>query len=308
MLPKHKNGFKAFLGRFNFINYIIWLVFFMAIFAGKMTFSANSFVRQLFTMGFFVLGAGLEMLLGDIDLCFMAQAAISTVIFALIYQKSASLAFAAAVVFVLFVLTCALKGFAISRFGIPSIILTFALQTIFINLWSSTDIIVLGISTYKYYTVFVAVSAFVFVLCGIFEWYLLDKTYWGKYCIAIGENAKAVKQSGVDAETVRVLIHCIAAVMFFIGTMALLFVAPYGGTNRDSSYLFQVIAAASLGGVTVNKRGAEVCGLIAGIVSMVMLQQIITAFSLSAYAIVVEGAIILLTFFAHYYNKNSEYN
>ena len=139
--------------------------------------------------------------------------------------------------------------------------------------------------------------------CVMFEIYLMDYTYWGKYCSAMGENKNAVKRSGIDTVSVSIIIHVIAAFMFFLGTIAIIFVTPYGSTNRNSNYLYQILAAASLGGATVSKRGFEIQGLVAGIISMVMLQQLFTIYSLNAFTLVVQGAIILTTFFVKYSYK-----
>lgn len=63
----------------NMLILAVWGLYLFALLGGKMQGNAVYTLRQCVTFGFFVLGAGLEYSLGDIDLCFMAQASLSTV-------------------------------------------------------------------------------------------------------------------------------------------------------------------------------------------------------------------------------------
>ena len=56
-----------------------WGLYLYVLLGGKLQGNAVYTLRQCVTFGFFVLGAGLEYSLGDIDLCFMAQASLSTI-------------------------------------------------------------------------------------------------------------------------------------------------------------------------------------------------------------------------------------
>lgn len=71
-----------------------WGLYLVALLGGKLQGSAVYTLRQCVTFGFFVLGAGLEYSLGDIDLCFMAQASLSTVWLGLLYQHGMPLPWA----------------------------------------------------------------------------------------------------------------------------------------------------------------------------------------------------------------------
>ena len=71
----------------NVLILAAWGLYLFALLGGKMQGNAVYTLRQCVTFGFFVLGAGLEYSLGDIDLCFMAQASLSTVWLGLLYQR-----------------------------------------------------------------------------------------------------------------------------------------------------------------------------------------------------------------------------
>ena len=78
----------------NMLILAVWGLYLFALLGGKMQGNAVYTLRQCVTFGFFVLGAGLEYSLGDIDLCFMAQASLSTVWLGLLYQRGMPLPWA----------------------------------------------------------------------------------------------------------------------------------------------------------------------------------------------------------------------
>ena len=67
------------------LNLGIWCLYSIALARGQLNWNPLYLLRQTTTLGFFVLGVGMEMTLGDIDLCFMAQASVGTLLLAKLF-------------------------------------------------------------------------------------------------------------------------------------------------------------------------------------------------------------------------------
>lgn len=122
-----------------------WGLYLFALLGGKMQGNAVYTLRQCVTFGFFVLGAGLEYSLGDIDLCFMAQASLSTVWLGLLYQHGMPLPWALVCMVLSQIIMGALRGALAAALHIPMTVLSFILAVILSNLYPANDVILMNI-------------------------------------------------------------------------------------------------------------------------------------------------------------------
>lgn len=260
--------------------------------------NALYFTRQFCVLGFFTLGAGWIALSGGIDLCFMAQAALSTVLAASAYHWGLPIVVIVAVVVLFNVAVGAARGWLIEKLQVLAIIFTLALATVFSNLGAPDQFLIMGIRTYRYYTPFTLAMLAVLLLCAAGVQFYLHRTWWGKYALAMRENIGAVRACGVNTRSLSSIVYGGASLLFAFGTLMMLFVAPYGSSSRDSSYLYQVLAAVGLGGGFSHRRKSrEMAGLLAGAVSMTMIEQLLQYLGLGHYRLIVEGAVILVALF-----------
>jgi Ribose/xylose/arabinose/galactoside ABC-type transport systems, permease components len=282
---------------FSRLNILIWLGFMLVCLSGQFRLHTDFLLRQFLTMGFMTCGLSLEMLTGDLDLSFAAQISASTFLAA--YLLEHSFLWTAAAAMLLFNISVgAVKGYLLAKLEIPSIILTFAFQVILGNafFWLSNNrSIVPNYLTENHYPAFLIVTFIAFVLAVLLLEILLNHTYWGKYCRMIGEDRHVVRDSGVPYIQTEMIIHIFSA-LFFTAAGILLFLTVSGPSETGNGFLFQVIAAACLGGIDFRNGRGQIPGMLVGTVSIILLVQLLTCFGLlNSLEIVCEGAIILFS-------------
>ena len=277
-----------------------WGLYLVALLGGKLQGNAGYTLRQCVTFGFFVLGAGLEYSLGDIDLCFMAQASLSTVWLGLLYQHGMPLPWALVCMVLSQIIMGALRGALAAALHIPMTVLSFILAVILSNLYPANDVILMNAWGDRPHAAAVwGVMAGVFFLCAIGLQCFWKRTYWGKYCLAIGEdrqyNRNDVEKTGINVVLVTAVTYGLAAVFFAVGTYTLLLSAGYGSSSRNAEYLYQGIAAAGLAGSMYRRYKNGASGLVLATVTMVVLRQTFMALKIDKCLIIAEGLVILLT-------------
>lgn len=106
---------------------------------------------------------------------------------------------------------------------------------------------------------------FIAVALAIFAIIIFDKTVFGRYLLAIGNNESAAKYSGIDTRQVTIMAYvicsgivCIAAVIFMLDFNS---VAP---TGFGSFYELYAIAAVVLGGCSLRGGEANILGVLLG--------------------------------------------
>ena len=221
----------------NMLILAVWGLYLFALLGGKMQGNAVYTLRQCVTFGFFVLGAGLEYSLGDIDLCFMAQASLSTVWLGLLYQRGMPLPWALLYMALSQIVMGVLRGALAAAMHIPMTVLSFILAAILSNLYPENDVILMDVWGNRPHTTAVwVVMAGVFLLCAVGLQCFWKHTYWGKYCLAIGEdrgyNRNDVEKTGINVVLVTAVTYGLAAVFFAVGTYTLLLSAGYGSSSR----------------------------------------------------------------------------
>lgn len=275
----------------------------IALYCGKLRWNPWYLLRQTTTMGFFVLGVGTEMTLGDVDLCFMAQASVGTLVLTMAFRMGVTMP---CLILMLLVCQCLIgtfRGWVTSKLHIPMIVSSFAMAQILSNICSFDDSILFEGSLRQYFSRLQVLALFLLLVCAVGLDYFWKRTYWGKYSMAIGENRAEVERSGINVIFVVMVVYLLASVMFSFGTVMIYFAAPYGSSNRNADYLYQCLAAACLAGGLRNDWPCKAAQLVASTTSVVLMRQLLTAFGMNDFQIIAEGVVILLMFFTQQSRK-----
>jgi ribose/xylose/arabinose/galactoside ABC-type transport system permease subunit len=123
---------------------------------------------------------------------------------------------------------------------------------------------------------------------------LLGRTLWGKYCLALGDNAEALRRTGVNTVLYRVSVYAVsglcAAVTGLIMTARLNSAAPLAG----ATYEMDAIAAVVLGGGNLNGGCASVLGTLIACLTLSVMRNGLTLLAVSThYQQVITGGIVL---------------
>lgn len=163
------------------------------------------------------------------------------------------------------------NGLLITRLDIPAVAVTIGTMSLFRGVANA----VLGDQAYTKYPAdfgflgqgyaiagMVPLQLIVFAVLAIVTVVILNKTVFGRYVYAIGNNKTAAKFSGVPVENVRLAIF--AATGLFSGLAAVLLTSRIGSTrpNIASGWEMDVITSVVLGGVAITGGKGNVGGVI----------------------------------------------
>lgn len=136
---------------------------------------------------------------------------------------------------------------------------------------------------------------FIAIGCGLFMWFLYNKTRHGKYMYAIGGNENAAEVAGVNTNKAKILIYMLAAILYGIG--GFLLVAKSGGTsvNMGFGYELEAIAACTIGGVSTNGGVGKVSGILIGVLVFEILKISMQFMGIPTdYTYIVQGIVIIV--------------
>lgn len=195
-----------------------------------------------------------------------------------------------------------LNGFLVANLNIPSLIVTFAAQTIFEGL---AYIISGGMPIFGFpkgfstigqgYLGFIPMPAIIMVVAFLIGGFLLSKTYFGRYFYALGGNEMASQMAGIRTKRVKYLIFSLSGFFAGIAGIIMLSRTNSGQPTAGKGYEFQVITAVALGGVSLAGGSGKLSNVVAGVLIMGILKNGMVLLNVSEYVqMVVQGIILLL--------------
>jgi ribose transport system permease protein len=135
---------------------------------------------------------------------------------------------------------------------------------------------------------------FWFALVGVsVTAFLMHRTVFGRYCYAIGSNAEAARLSGVPVRNVRIVAFVVCA--FLSGVAGILYVAylPSATPSLGMAYELHAVAAAVLGGCSLQGGRGSVFGVLIGAAIMQITFNAVNLVGQSLWQNVVAGGVIL---------------
>ncbi len=111
---------------------------------------------------------------------------------------------------------------------------------------------------------------------AVVAWIFLNKTIWGRYLFALGNNEEAARLSGIDTDRMVILSYVVCSMLAALG--GLLFILN-GNSAQPSDfgnfYELYAIAAAVLGGCSLRGGEGTVVGVVIGTAVMQLLKNMI---------------------------------
>lgn len=116
----------------------------------------------------------------------------------------------------------------------------------------------------------------ILIAVAVIAWIFLNKTIWGRYLFALGNNEEAARLSGINTDRMVILSYVICSMLAALG--GLLFVLN-GSSAQPSDYgnfyELYAIAAAVLGGCSLRGGEGTVVGVVIGTAVMQLLRNMI---------------------------------
>ena len=264
-------------------NALLILLVIVAVFFASWPETAGTFpsvanVRNLLgdqtVVGLMAIAAIFPLLVGEFDFSIGNLVALLSVFNAAAMSRfDVPLGLAIVLTLALAVLIGAVTGLAVSRLGLPSLVITLATGTLMsgvvlwytnglsINTGISTSLIEFGAGTWFG----IPRSAYVLVVVVAIGWQVLERTPAGRYLRFIGSNRESARLVGVRVERYVMSTFVVSALVSGLAAIAL--TARNGAANPGDGpgLLFPAIAAAFLGATTVKPGEFNVLGTIVGV-------------------------------------------
>ena len=197
----------------------------------------------------------------------------------------------------------ALNGFMIANVKMPALIATFITQIIIEGLaylltngrpisgFMQTNP---GINFFARWTVAgIPICAIIMVACFAIGWFILNKTYFGRYVYAIGGNEEASRLSGISVNKMKYLVYILSALFAGLAGIVLLSRSGSAQTTVGKGFEFDVITCVVLGGVSVKGGVGRISGVLAGTLIIGALANGMILLNISEYMQMVTKGLVL---------------
>lgn len=323
---------KEFYNKYGIFIILIVLVLFFS-FAdgsilalnGKGFFSMGNLSNVFRTAAVYILfGCGMTfvMISGKIDLSIGAIAALTGCSAALLIQAGLG-TIAASVIAILIGCGCGwVNGFVIAKLKVPFFIMTagmmYAAAGIALLITHETSI---GIRqdpeavalTFRFWgnkTIgdIIPSQLIVAIIFFIICWYIMNHTKLGRYTYAIGSNEKTARLSGVNVDFYTILIFTINGLAAGIAGLVLASRMLTGNPNvADSGYNILAIAAAAIGGTSLNGGQGKIAKTLVGAFVICVISTGLNILSInSSVQKIVIGAVLIIVVAVDMLDKRKE--
>ena len=267
---------------------------------------ANNFfniTKQIATVGICSVGFSFVLITGGIDLSVGYQISLDIVLVA-VFMKSFGVHWILACVAGILIGTAIglLNGFVIVETHVAPLIVTLSMMTI---LKGISYLVTGGLAIFKFDPAFVKLGqgtiantvpiSLLFlvgiIMIGIF---ILNKTVFGRYFYAIGNNVDAAKLSGVNVKKVQILAYTLCGFFTSIGAILLLARLNSAQSSTGSGYEFNCLTACVVGGVSSNGGKGTVLGALIGCMIVGVLENGLAIMNINEYVQEVIKGLVLL--------------
>ena len=115
--------------------------------------------------------------------------------------------------------------------------------------------------------------AFVFAVCVVFAGqFLLARTVFGRYCVAIGTNRETVRMSGIDPRPIAIAVFVISGLLCAIAGVMQASRLSSADPNAAVGLELSAIAAAVIGGTSLMGGRGNVINTFIGVLIIAVLQ------------------------------------
>jgi ribose transport system permease protein len=146
----------------------------------------------------------------------------------------------------------------------------------------------------------------ILVVLSIIMWFVLHRSIYGRYLLAVGRNEQAARFSGINTQLVTASAYIIAGVLTGVsGILIAFYTNSVGPSNHGNFYELYGIAAAVLGGCSLRGGEGSVIGIVIGTALLLVLQNLVNLLGIdSSLNFAVMGGVVLLGVLADQFFKN----
>jgi ribose/xylose/arabinose/galactoside ABC-type transport system permease subunit len=297
---------SSFLKKRSILLVLILICVFFSIYTDNFFTFDNGIavLRQISILGIFATGLMFVMLAGYIDLSIGTTASFASVLFAMcVSPEHWNLPLPIALIITLFfsILIGCFNGFVITKTNMEPLIATLATSTILSGITylmcyakpipgMPDSIIFMGQGFMGPIPIPVIILGIILLLV----WFVLNKTYFGRYIYAVGSNSEAAKLSGVKTDMVKIVAYVATSLMAGLAGLVLTGRLNSGTPIAGNSYQMNALIACSVGGISLAGGVGGLYSLICGMCVLGVITNGMLIIGLNAYwQNIVQGAILI---------------
>lgn len=248
-------------------------IVFFSIFAPNFAIVGNMFnvLKQISEIGMISITLSFLLISGHIDLSAGSIIGVSGVVVGTMLKMGQPIFSAVLVGVLIGVAAGCINGFFVGKLKIQAVVVTIGTQVLFRGL---CYIITSGAAVSGYPEAFyyfsggsllgIPLSVIVLIVFFIIAYFVLEKSYLGRYIVAIGNNQNAAKYSGINVSRVKIGLFVASGVMTSIASVFLISRLSSAEATLGSGYELDIITAALIGGIDINGGKGKLQGVFLG--------------------------------------------
>lgn len=298
-----------FLGLFKKYGVVFILVILIAIFtvsnpafltlANVINISKQVAIMAILSVGmtFVLLTGGIELSMGSV----VSLVVVSISMFVTVLKWPIPIALLAAIAIATGI--GFLDGVIIAKVKVPPLIMTLGMQ---IFLYGFTYTICGGLPVYgipselkwvgqTYILKVLPVSALIMIIVILAGYFILSKTYLGRYFYAVGSNEETSNLSGINSDKIRIIAYTCCGFLVGIAGIVMLGRIGSGQPAAGNGYEMDVLTGCVLGGVSLNGGKGNLAKAFTGILVIGILSNGMSLAGMDAFMQkMVKGLVLML--------------
>lgn len=145
------------------------------------------------------------------------------------------------------------------------------------------------------YVGIIPIPVIIFVIFIIFSWVVMNKTYLGRHIYALGGNKEAARLAGINVDRLTVFIYAFTGFAASIAAIIMVGRTNASQPGAGSSYPFDCMTAACLGGISISGGEGKISGVVVGVIILGILDNGLVLMGVNSnFQSVVKGLILLV--------------
>lgn len=141
----------------------------------------------------------------------------------------------------------------------------------------------------------IPVPVIIFLVFIVFGWVVMNKTYLGRYIYALGGNKEAARLAGINVDLLTIFIYAFTGFAASIAAIIMVGRTNASQPGAGSSYPFDCMTAACLGGISISGGEGKISGVVVGVVILGILDNGLVLMGVNSnFQSVVKGLILLV--------------
>lgn len=237
---------------------VLCLIIFSILSQGRLwsTYNVGILIQAACVYAILALGAVFIYSMGYMDISVGAQVGVYCILCILITNATGSLLLGFVAVLGLALVCGLINGYVSVMLGLPSIVTSIFLNSIFggvqVLLMEWVDTNSVGIQYDMSFLKSIAAMVIAIVVIAVISVYLYKYTQLGKYAKAIGANETATKLSGVSVTRWKVFAYIFFGVCIAVGALFLTARTGSAGKGTGTGYAMDIMVALLLGGMPLS--------------------------------------------------------